>query len=377
MRGGALGPAAPVDLPPGGLTGRSAEAAAIGRLLGGSRLVTVTGLPGVGKTAVSLEAAACAAANFAGGAVLVRLDALRDEALLPHSILAALRIPDRFTSSPLEVLVDQLRDRHILLIFDNCEHLLGACAAITSALLQPCAKLQVLATSREPLRVPDESALPVAPLLLPDAIELFSWRASQRGRQITAADHATVAAICVQLDQLPLAIELAAGQLAPGQLASGQLAPGQLASAELADLLAAVETDIDILRDPGHAIVRHRSLRAAIGWSHELCTPAERLAWARLSVFTGPFLTGDAQNVCATSQLPDKAVAVALTLLTERSVLLADTQADGLVHYLLPTTLRAYGRRMLRQLAEDAQFQDRYQRWCRSQPTRRGTPTGP
>ena len=134
MRGGALGPAAPVDLPPGCLTGRSGEAAAIGRLLDGSRLVTVTGLPGVGKTAVSLAAAACAAANFAGGVVLVRLDALRDEALLPHSILAAVGLPDRFTSSPLEVLVGQLRDRHILLIFDNCEHLLGACAAITSAL---------------------------------------------------------------------------------------------------------------------------------------------------------------------------------------------------------------------------------------------------
>jgi predicted ATPase len=351
MRGGTLRPAAPVGLPPGGLTGRSAEAAAIGRLLGGSRLVTVTGLPGVGKTAVSLAAAARAAADFAGGAVLVRLDALRDETLLPHSILAAVGLPDRFTRSPLEVLVDQLRDRHILLIFDNCEHLLGACAAITSALLQPCAKLQVLATSREPLRVPNESVLPVAPLLLPDAIELFSWRASQRGRQITAADHATVAAICVQLDQLPLAIELAAGQLAS-------------ASVEL----TSVQTDLDMLRDPGHAVVRHRSLRAAIGWSHELCTPAERLTWARLSVFTGPFLTGDAQNVCTTSQLPDEAVAVALTLLTERSVLLADTQADGRVHYLLPTTLRAYGRRMLRQLAAEAEFADRHQRWYRSRP---------
>ena len=116
-------------LDPAGLVGRAAEAAAIRRMLDGAPLVTVTGLPGVGKTAVSLAAARAAAADFADGSLLLRLDTLRDEALLPHTIAAALRLSDQYTRSRLDVLVDQLRDRHLLLILDTCEHLLGACAA--------------------------------------------------------------------------------------------------------------------------------------------------------------------------------------------------------------------------------------------------------
>jgi predicted ATPase len=148
MPGEAPGPLSAADLTPGGVLGRSAETAAIRRMLDGERLVTVTGLPGVGKTAVGLLAAAEAAGNFADGTLLVRLDPLRDEALLPHTVLAALGLGDRFTSSPLEVLTDQLRDRRMLLVFDTCEHLIGACAALAAALLLPCPKVQILATSR-------------------------------------------------------------------------------------------------------------------------------------------------------------------------------------------------------------------------------------
>ena len=156
MPGEPPGPSDPLD--PAGLVGRAAEAAAIRRMLDGAPLVTVTGLPGVGKTAVSLAAARAAAAGFADGSLLLRLDRLRDEALLPHTIAAALRLPDQYTRSRLDVLVDQLRDRHLLLILDTCEHLLGACAALVAALLPPCPKMQVLATSREPLRVPGEAS---------------------------------------------------------------------------------------------------------------------------------------------------------------------------------------------------------------------------
>jgi non-specific serine/threonine protein kinase len=327
-------------------------------MLDDHRLVTVTGLPGVGKTAVSLEAAA---ANFADGAVLVRLDTLRDEALLPHSILAALRLPDRFISRPLEVLVDQLHDRHMLIVFDTCEHLLGACAALTAALLQPCAKVQILATSREPLRVPGESTLAVRPLRLRDAMTLFSQRAAGSGLAARPQDRADVASICLQLDKLPLAIELATGSRPPAPSVSR--------------LLSAVEADYDVLRDPANPVTRHQSLRAAIGWSHELCTPAERLLWARLSVFTGPFGLRDAYDVCTTSQLPDQAVTAGLSLLTERSILLADVRTDGEVSYLLPVTLRGYGQQMLRRLAADAEFQNRYQRWQQHRQRRgRGTP---
>ncbi len=350
----APGPVSPDGLiprTPGGLVGRAAETAAIRRMLDGQRVVTVTGLPGVGKTAVSLEVAAAAAANFADGAVLVRLDPLRDEALLPHSILAALRLPlpGRLVSRPIEKLVDQLHDRHMLIVFDTCEHLLGACAALTTALLPSCAKVQILATSREPLRVPGESTLSVRPLRLRDAMTLFSQRAAGSDLVAGPQDRADVAALCLQLDKLPLAIELATGSPPPARSVSR--------------LLGAVEADYDVLRNPANPVTRHQSLHAAIGWSHELCTPAERLLWARLSVFTGPFGLRDAHEVCTTSQLPDEAVTVGLSLLTERSILLADAWTDAEVSYLLPVTLRGYGQQMLRRLAVDAEFQDRYQRW--------------
>jgi len=373
------GPASPVSHPPE-LIGRAAEMAAVRRLLDSRRLVTVTGLPGVGKTAVSMAAAAAAAGNFADGALLVRLDTLRDETLLPHTIMATLQVPDRFTRSPLEVLTSQLRDRHLLLVLDTCEHLLGSCAGLAMALLTACPKLQILATSREPLRVPGEAELAIRPLLLRDALALFVQRAGQAGVAVAAQNRATAASICVQLDKLPLAIELAAGELARNEAARNEAARNEAARNEatrneaagrtpadrLADLLSHLEADYDFAHDPGQPAARHQTLRAAIGWSHELCTPAERLLWARLSVFAGPFRLPDAQDVCTTSQLSDEVVTAGLSLLTERSVLLADERTPG--EYFLPVILRGYGRQMLHRLGEDAEFKERYRRW---QDTRR------
>jgi predicted ATPase len=350
---------------PGGLLGRAAETAAIGRALDSARLVTVTGLPGVGKTAVSLGAASAAAGNFADGHLVLRLDGLRDEALLPHTVGAALRLPDEFTRSRLDVLADQLRDRHLLLVLDTCEHLLGACAALVAALLPPCPKMQVLATSREPLRVPGGATVAVRPLRLADAVGLFGQRAAQAGIEFAPRNRAAVASACVQLDKLPLAIELAAAEL-------GQQARDRGPTRQLAELMGRLEAGHDLGlagREPG----RHQSLRAAIGWSHELCTPSERLLWARLSVFTGPFGRQDAQDVCAGADLPDESVAAGLRLLAERSVLLADRRAGGAAggrRYLLPVTLRAYGGQMLRRLGQDAEFAARHRYWqdrCRGQ----------
>ena len=365
MPGEAPGP----DPNPGGLVGRAAEAGALHRMLDGAQLVTVTGLPGVGKTAVSLEAARAAAGNYADGTLLVRLDTLQDEALLPHTIAAALRLDDRFDRSRLEVLVGQLRDRPMLLVLDTCEHLVGACAALVAAFLPRCPKVQILATSREPLRVPGESTVAIRPLRPADAVALFSQRAAQARIPVTAENRAAAASICLQLDHLPLAIELAVAELAAGQRATGQPL-----SASLAELLARLEAGYDFPGEPGGA--RHQSLRAAIGWSHELCTPAERLLWARLSVFTGPFRLRDAQDVCTTSELTDEAVATGLALLAERSVLLADTGADGRPRFLLPMTLRAYGRQMLRRLAQDEEFTERHRRWQNGRRGDHGVPAG-
>jgi len=185
--------------------------------------------------------------------------------------------------------------------------------------------MQVLATSREPLRVPGEATVEVRPLRLADAVELFSRRAVQAGVEISPPNRAAVASVCVQLDKLPLAIELAAAELA-------RLGRDRPPAAALAELLARLESghaspDGTGLGDtkPGEP-GRHRTLRAAMGWSHELCTPSERLLWARLSVFTGPFGLADATDVCAGEELPAEAVAAGLSLLTERSLLLADRQ---------------------------------------------------
>jgi predicted ATPase len=341
------------DTTPGGLVGRAAEVAAVGRMLGSARLVTVTGLPGVGKTAVALEVAGAveAAGSCADGILVVRLDALRDGALLPHTISAALSLEDSFASSTLDVLIAQLRDRDMLLVLDTCEHLLSASAALASALMRACPKVRMLATSREPLRVPGESAMVIRPLPLDDAVALFTRRAAQAGVQLGAEHRAAVTSICGLLDKLPLAIELAARQLA----GTRQL------PASLARLLSALEAGDDLPNGPEGAAGRHQTLRTAIGWSHQLCTPDERLLWARLSVFTGPFLTRHAEDVCTTSELPDDTVRACLPLLAERSVLLAEGQADR-VRFLLPATLRAYGRQMLRRLGQEEEFIERHRR---------------
>jgi predicted ATPase len=373
------GPLSVADLTPGGLTGRAADTATLRHMLDNSRLVTVTGLPGVGKTAVALDAAIAAAGEFADGTLLLRLDGLTDEALLPHTIGAVLRLADDFASSSLEVLVDQLRDRHMLIILDTCEHLLGACTSLVAALLVPCPKISVLATSREPLRVPGEAVAEVRPLRLADAMTLFGRRAAAAGTQTGPEHRATVASICVQLDKLPLAIELAAaGLAAPGP--AGTVVEGQPLAAEpaglLGSLLGRLERGEDVPGAPGPAGTRQHSMRSAIGWSHELCTPGERLLWARLSVFAGPFTLRDAQDVCATSQLSDEAIEAGLALLTERSVLLAgDGSAEG-VRFALPVTLRAYGRQMLRRLGQEEEFADRHRRWQHRPRPRHGAAAG-
>ena len=389
------GPLCATDLTPGGLTGRAADTATLRHMLDSSRLVTVTGLPGVGKTAVALEAAIAAAGAFADGTLLLRLDGLSDEALLPHTIGAVLRLADDFASSRLEVLVDQLRDRHMLIILDTCEHLLGACTSLVAALLTPCPKISVLATSREPLRVPGESVAQIRPLRLADAVTLFGRRAAAAGIEVGPEHRATVASICVQLDKLPLAIELAAAGLAgtaaaatagqplgaAGQpLATAGQPPGAAAGNQLGgllgELLERLEGGEEVPGAPGPAGARQHSLRSAIGWSHELCTPGERLLWARLSVFAGPFTLRDAQDVCATSQLSDEAIEAGLALLTERSVLFADGRPGDGPWFALPVTLRGYGRQMLRRLGQEEEFADRYRRWQHRRFPRHGAAAG-
>jgi non-specific serine/threonine protein kinase len=335
--------------------------AAIRRAISQSRLVTVIGLPGVGKTAVAIAAVATTgsieptAANadepFPDGRALIRLDALQDETLLPHTITAAMRLPDSFGDSPLDALIGVLRDKRLLLILDTCEHLLGACAAVASAVGETCPGVRILATSREPLRVPGEETMAVLPLALRDAEQLFRQRANEAGHT-GALDLETMRAVCGKLDGLPLAIGLATRQLRVGTLDT---------------LLAGLQEGYDFLSDPGAPVPRHRTLQAAIGWSHQLCTPAERLLWARLAVFDSAFSIKDCQEVCATTHLTDEAIAVGVGMLADRSLLLRE--AGDPPRFVMPATIRAYGLAMLRRLAEDEDMRRRYRRW-RSGPRR-------
>jgi predicted ATPase len=341
------------DLTPGGLAGRAAEAAAICQALSQSRLVTVTGLPGVGKTATSIAAATSSAGRYPDGVALIRLDALTDEALLPHSIAAAMLLPDSFDTSPLFALTSQLQDKKLLLVLDTCEHLLGACAAVVSAILEICPGVRVLATSREPLRVPDENLLRLPQLTTRHSDKLFRQHATAWGAALSG-EHSdgVVQAICDRLDGLPLAIGLAARQLAIGSLDA---------------LLAGLEGGYDFLSDPAALFPRHHTLHAAIGWSHQLCTPAERLLWARLTVFEGSFCIKDCQEVCAATHLTDENVAVGVAMLADRSLLVRE--AGEPARFSMPRTIRAYGEHMLRRLAEDDEMRRRYRNW-RSGPRR-------
>jgi non-specific serine/threonine protein kinase len=341
--------------PPGTLIGRAAETAAIRRAVGQSRIVTVTGLPGVGKTAATIAAAAAAAGGpCPDGKVLIRLDALQDESLLPHTIAAAMRLPDVFDASPLDALITGLDGKRVLIMLDTCEHLLGACAAVAAALRDTSPGVRILATSREPLRVPGEETIAVRPLLDPDAIALFGRLAAAASASPGAAtgDPDLVRAVCAKLDGLPLAIGLAARQLGTGSLDA---------------LAAGLENGYDFLSDPGAPVPRHRTLQAAIGWSHQMCTPAERLLWARLAVFDTPFCIKDCQEVCATTHLTDETIAIGVTMLAERSVVLREPGEPA--RFAMPATIRAYGLAMLRRLAEDEHMRRRYAKW-RSGPRR-------
>ena len=336
------------DLSPGGLTGRDGAISAIRRTIGEARVVTVTGLPGVGKTAAAIAAAGSTDSEFRDGVWLIKLDTLQDETLLPHTIAAAMLLPDTYGASPLEVLIDALGRKHVLLVLDTCEHLVGACAAIGSALIESCSGVQILATSREPLRVPREQTVTIGPLSERHGVELLTQRANVAG----AEDPEVLASVCARLDGLPLAIGMGARQLSLG-------------SADA--LLAGLDNGYDFLSDPTAPVPRHRTLQAAIGWSHQLCTPAERLLWARLSVFDMSFCIKDCQEVCATTHLTDEAIATGVRMLAERSLLLREPGEPP--RWAMPGTIRAYGAGMLRRLAEEEEMRRRYRRW-RSGPRR-------
>src|SRR5260370_9447814 len=269
-----------------GFVGRHRELAELAGLLRVARLVTVTGPGGVGKTRVALRAASQLAGEFADGACLVELSGLHDPELLPDTVASCLGLPGAEARSRLDMILDHLRDQRLLLILDTCEHLVDACAMLADVLLR-ATSVTVLATSRQPLAVPGEHPSAIPPLPVPDprardagdgdAVELFAQCAAAvvPGFAVTDAHRACVIRLCRRLDGVPLAIELATVRLRAIPLE------------QLADRL----DDRFRLLAGGRraALPHHQTIRAATEWSYDLCSTAEQLLWARLTVFAGSF----------------------------------------------------------------------------------------
>ncbi|MFG3258325.1 ATP-binding protein [Streptomyces sp. NPDC048172] len=314
--------------------GRSSEMAEVRRLLGRTRMVTLVGPGGVGKTRLALRAARQVADGYRDGVRLVELSGLKSAELLPNAVSEALGLPEQSSRPQVDAVVEHLATRELLLVLDTCEHLVDACALLADLLLPQAPGLTVLATSRQALDVPGEHVLTVPPLPLPPdngggALELFAERAAaaMRGFVVTDANRAQAVTLCRRLDGIPLAIELATVRLRALGL----------------DELVRQLTDTFALLTGGRltTLSRHRTLRTTIGWSHELCTPAERLLWARLSVFAGPFDLAAMRAVCADAELPADQLLGHLISLVDKSVVLRVTESGS--RYLLLDTIREYG----------------------------------
>jgi non-specific serine/threonine protein kinase len=344
--------------------GRRGELAAVKRLLAYSRLVTLTGVGGAGKTRLALRAAAELRRAFRDGVWLVRLDQLRDEALVTQAVASTLGLQDRAGHAPAASLAEYLSGRQLLLVLDNCEHLVDAVAALADLLLRAAAGLRVLATSRESLTMTGETVLAVPPLSVPEAgrpltaaelarfpaVSLFAERAAQvvPGFAVTEANVAAVAGICRRLEGLPLALELAAAQ-------TRVLSPEQI-DARLGDRLGL------LTRGSRTQPARQQTLRASIEWSWELCSEPERLLWARLSVFAGGFELDAAEGICADDRLAAGEVLDRLAELAGKSILIAE-HSEGVARYRLPEVLREYGQERLQESGEDTALRRRHRDW--------------
>ncbi|GAA4475047.1 hypothetical protein GCM10023094_11790 [Rhodococcus olei] len=359
------GPAGKLPLELTSFIGRRHELTEAKRLLSTSRLVTLTGMGGVGKTRLALRVAADSERGFDDGVWLVELGELEDASLLVDVVAASLGLRGESARSTLDVVAEFLASRRLLLVLDNCEHLVDAVAGLAEMLLRSCPELRILATSREALNIEGEAVLRVPPLTVPDpdrspslkglprydAVTLFAERAAAAVPDFTLTEDNkdAVAQICRRLDGMPLPIELAAARLRA-------LSPDQILE-RLTDRYA-------LLTGSGRgAPSRQQTLRMCIDWSHELCTPREQQVWARLSVFAGGFELDAAEGVCAEDITPDLLLD-AVASLVEKSILIRE-EPGRVVRFRLLETLREYGREKLQQTSRYDALRRRHRDWYR------------
>ncbi len=335
--------------------GRWNELAEVRRLLATKRLVTLTGVGGAGKTRLALEVANRALDAFRDGAWLVDLTQINDGHLVARVFGSTLGVHERPRQPIAETLLEHLRSRPLLLVVDNCEHVIGDCAGLVDSILRSCPGVTVLATSREPLHVSGEAVWRVAPLAVPDpravvdlhefaqyeAVGLFLDRAqlAAPGFEINAENASAIAELCRRLDGIPLAIELAAAR-------AGLMSPDQI--------LNRLQNRFGLLT-AGNRVgpARHRTLQSALDWSYDLLRDDERRLFRRLSVFAGSFSLEAVEQVCSDEDLDLRAIAGLFGSLVDKSLVVASVDGSAPIRFRMLETLQQYGREQLAERGEE------------------------
>ena len=375
-------PGLPVDFPPlktletyrhnlpvqlTSFIGREKEMEAIKRSVLDHRLVTLTGVGGTGKTRLSLQVAADLLDGFRDGVWFVELAPISDPDLIAQTIVSCLGIPEQPGQTMLQVLMEYARARTLLLVLDNCEHLIAACAQLVQTLLTHAPSIKIIATSREALGVAGELVWHVPSLSLPDirqlpamdqltqyeAVQLFIERATLVQPQflVTNQNAPAVAQICFRLDGIPLAIELAAARVKG-------LSPEQIA--------ARLDDRFRLLTGGSRtALPRQRTLQAAIDWSYRLLSEEERMLLRRLSVFAGGWTLEAAEQVCASDELDSSQILDLLLALVDKSLVVASTQGTDPRYHMLET-IRQYAQQKLDESRESNLVRDHHLEYFRT-----------
>jgi predicted ATPase len=358
---GVESPGAPDDGPP--FVGRRAELDKLKKLLANSRLITLVGPPGIGKSRLAARLADEVADDFPGGTYAVNLVPVENDTLVPRAVLSALALVERADRTEMQVISEHLKERRALLVIDNCEHLIDGCSHLVEQLLRAAPQVRLIAASREPLLLSGESVMAVPPLSVPgphaapasngseryDAVELFLILAKQRRPDFEAEERgmALVGELCRLLEGIPLAIELAAVQVG---------------AYTVEQIIEVMSDRFRLLRGRGGEDLRHRTLEDAVDWSYSLLTEEERILLRRLSVFAGGWTVETAREVCAGDGVEEEEVIHLLAQLVRRS-LVQHAAANGRQRYVMLETIRQFGRKCLRQSGEEERTFERHARY--------------